>query len=218
LFPSLPKSSSPPPSYYPNLFTPVHLVLQVQAVDDGDDFVQRLEPTGQLGLHEGFVVPKLLVEVLPVRGRLEGDGEDALDDKVVVWLEGDAVGVVEGLVELLGLVGLVVLEALAGEFKAAVKPEETLSRRLLLLGGLVVHEILEGTRFGWLGVKPFLEFLDISIHIADDGAERRGAQEVEDFDHAPRCLEEVIGLDSGHGGDILEGLDGVEEVGHDFGR
>lgn len=115
----------------------------------------------------GLVISKLGVKVLAVWGSAHGGAENGLDDEGVVRLERVAVGVTEGVRELLGRVGNVVAKGLGGEVEATGgtfvsnsyagqenrwcgdkhipgQPQKTFSGSMLLLLELVDDKVLEG--------------------------------------------------------------------------
>ena len=89
-------------------------------VQDSEELLQRCEPLFQLSLDLAVIIAKLAVEVLAVRCSAHGSAEDGLDHEGVVGLECVAVGVAEGVGELLGGVGDVVTETLSSEVEATV--------------------------------------------------------------------------------------------------
>ena len=68
-----------------------------------------------------IVTAELSVEVLPVWCSAHGGAEEGLDDEGVVGLEGVAIGIAEGVGELLVGVGDVVTEGLGGEVKTTTE-------------------------------------------------------------------------------------------------
>ena len=81
---------------------PLGLLPGEELVQDGNILLQRSQPLLQLGLNLGLVVSKLLVKVGAVWGSAHSGAENGLDDERVVGLEGVAVGIAEGVGELLG--------------------------------------------------------------------------------------------------------------------
>ena len=90
-----------------------------EALEDANDLVQRLQVLPELHLDLLLVGAELDVEVFAVRARAHGGTEDGLHEHAVVGLEGDAVGVAEGLRELVVVVGQVLAERDAGELEGS---------------------------------------------------------------------------------------------------
>jgi hypothetical protein len=103
---------SPHASYHP---LPLCLLPRQELLQDSKILLQATEPLLQLSLDLCIVVAELLVEVLPVWCCAHGCAEDGLHNEGVVWLEGVAVGIAEGVGEFLVGVGDVVAESLGGE-------------------------------------------------------------------------------------------------------
>jgi hypothetical protein len=110
---------------YVNAFHPIrvsHLPLRLlpsqELLQDSKVLLQATKPLLELSLDLRIVIAELLVEVLPVWCCAHGGAEDGLHDEGVVRLEGVAVGIAEGVGELLVGVGDVVAEGLSGEVEA----------------------------------------------------------------------------------------------------
>jgi len=97
---------------------PLGLLLRQECVQDSNKLLQRGEPLLELSLYLAFVVAQLSVEVLAVGCGAHGSTEYGLDHEGVVGLECVAVGIAEGVGELLGGVGDVVAEGLGSEVEA----------------------------------------------------------------------------------------------------
>lgn len=112
---------------YRSFLKPLGLPLGLLGVDKLLEDAHDLLQGGKVGRHLlgdlGLVVTELGVEVFSVWAGAHGGAEDGLDDEAVVRLEGGAVGVAEGVCELLGGVGDVGLEAEAGELETTVKED-----------------------------------------------------------------------------------------------
>jgi hypothetical protein len=100
---------------------PLGLLPGQELVQCSNDLLQRRQVALELLLDLRLVAAELSVEVLPVWCGAHGGAEQRLDDERVVGLESVAVGIAEGIGELLVGVGDVVAEGLGGEVEAAVK-------------------------------------------------------------------------------------------------
>lgn len=105
----------PPEPGFPLL--PLSLRGVEEPLEDADDLFQRFEVLAQLHLNLLLVRAELDIKVLAVGASAHGGAEDGLHKEAVMGLEGDTVGVAEGVGELGRLLGQVLAESDTGEFK-----------------------------------------------------------------------------------------------------
>ena len=102
-------------------YLPLSLLACQELVQCSNNLLERRQVLLELLLDLRIVTAELSVEVLPVRCSAHGGAEEGLDDEGVVGLEGVAIGIAEGVGELLVGVGDVVTEGLGGEVKTTTE-------------------------------------------------------------------------------------------------
>ena len=102
-------------------YLPLSLFPGQELVQCSNNLLQCSQVALELLLDLRIITAKLSVEVLPVWCGAHGGAEQRLDDERVVRLEGVAVGIAEGVGELLLGVRDVVAEGLGGEVEATLR-------------------------------------------------------------------------------------------------